>query len=522
MSTPVPPPPPARRSPFGESAPMPAPAGTGVPGSVPPPPPATPRPVEHKAPEPVQEPDPFEEELEDETAELLNEVAELEEHDEEFVTLTVEEPDNYTPPELIQPVKEPAVKENPVEETPVEDNQNIYARAAGAPQRPDAGQYHAPEQKEGIIFAPEVQQSAQALLDFIGDDECSEVLMNGPNEISRKVKGARFHCGEIMFGDASSYHDVINEVILPYCDTSDRIDGMNVLIEGQMELPSPSGRPPMLARVHIIAPPGVKYAKVTIAKKPRTDFTLDDMVSVGSLTREMAEFLKAIARGKATFVVAGPTGSGKTTMLQAMSHYFDPNDRIIVIEETPELRLPLGDVVYLRATLEKPGMSPSEVYTLAFWARQANRMRMDRIVVGETRGGEMAEWLIAANSGAEGSATTVHADSPRRTLDKILGLASSGRGSMGEDQLRKEIAATVDIVVQCSLIDGRHVITGIAEVVNTVTQQTGQILLSDIFTYDRAKQVHESRGRPSDGFITQLGNRGVPLNASWFRGVTPR
>jgi pilus assembly protein CpaF len=233
----------------------------------------------------------------------------------------------------------------------------------------------------------------------------------------------------------------------------------------------------------------------------------------------MAEFLKAVARGKSTFVVSGPTGAGKTTMLQAMSHFFDPNDRIVVIEETPELRLPLGDVVYLRATLERPGMNPSEIYSLAFWTRQANRMRMDRVIVGETRGGEMAEWLIAANSGAEGSATTVHADSPRRTLDKMLGLASRANGAMSEEQLRREIAATVDIIVQCALVDGRHIISGIEEIANTVTHQTGQILSNPIFSYDRGRGAHVVKGRPSDEFIARLGNRGVPLNASWFRGT---
>ena len=368
------------------------------------------------------------------------------------------------------------------------------------------------------VFPPHIQASAQALLDYIGDDECSEVLMNGPNECSRKIRGSRYHSPEITFETAQHYHDVINEVILGYCDTKDRIDGKTVLIEGQMELPSPSGKTPMVARVHIIAPPGVQYAKVTIAKKPRTDLTLDDMVQVGTMTREMAEFLKAVARGRATFVVAGPTGAGKSTLLQAMSHYFDPNDRIVVIEETPELRLPLGDVVYLKATLERPGMSLNDIYTLEFWAKQANRMRMDRVIVGETRGSEMAEWLVAANSGAEGSATTVHAESPRRTLDKMLGLASRASGSMSEDQLRREVAATVDIIVQCALIDGRHIVTGIEEVANTITQQTSQILSNPLFAYDRARGVHIVKGRPSDEFIAQLGNRGVPLNAAWFRG----
>lgn len=363
----------------------------------------------------------------------------------------------------------------------------------------------------------EVQAAAQALLDYISDNECSEVLLNGPGECSRKVRGVRYHCPEITFPDAATYHRVLNEVVLRYCDTNDRIDGHTVLIEGQMELPSGPGVAPMLARVHMIAPPGVQYAKVTIAKKPRIDLTLDDLAGGGMLTIDMSEFLKAIARGRATFVVSGPTGSGKTTFLQAMGHYFDANERIVVIEETPELRFPLGDVVYLRATLERPGLKTDEIFDLEFWTKQANRMRMDRVIVGETRGAEMAEFLVSANSGAEGSATTLHADSPRRALDKILALASRHTRAPSEEQLRREISATVDIIVQVGVIEGRHVVTGIEEVTSTVTAQTGQIQTNQLFTFDRTRGVHLAKGRPTDDLISRLAGRGVPLNPAWFR-----
>lgn len=370
---------------------------------------------------------------------------------------------------------------------------------------------------EEFTFSEEVEAAAHALLDFIGDDECSEVLMNGPNECSRKVRGVRYHCPEVLFGDAETYHAVLNEYLLPYCDTPDRIDNDTVIVEGQLELPGPPGRPPMYARVHIIAPPGVKYAKVTIAKKPRVEITLDDMAAGGSLSRDAAEFLKAVARGHKTFVVSGPTGSGKSTMLQAMTHYFDPNDRVVVVEETPELQLPLGDVVYLKATLELPGQDASDIYSLGFWVKQANRMRMDRVIVGETRGAELSEWLIAANSGAEGSATTIHAETPRRTLDKMLSLASKAYGSVSEDQLRREIAATVDIIVQVSLVDNRHIVTAVEEVSNTIANQTGQIQTNTIFAFDRSYGAHVVKGRPSDGFIASLAAQGIPISQTWFQ-----
>lgn len=366
-------------------------------------------------------------------------------------------------------------------------------------------------------LSPQALTSAQELLGLLGSDESSEVIINGPKEVLHKVKGQRFHVPSVDFGDPDTYHKVLNEVLLPYVDTAERIDGVNILVEGQMELPSgQQGVPPILARVHILAPPLVQFAKVTIAKKARYEFDLDAIASKGSMTPHMAEFLKAVAHSRLTFVASGPTGAGKTTLLQAMSRNFDQNDRVVVIEDTPELRLPLADTVYLTSTTAKPGLRPDDVVTTEWLVKAANRMRMDRVIVGECRGSEMAEWLIAANSGAEGSATTVHADNPRRALDKILGLATKSTTAGSETTLRREIAATVDIVVQAGLIDGKHIITHIEEVSNTVTS-TGLIATTTLFEYNRARGVHEVKGRPSDDLQSVMRQRGVPINMNWFR-----
>lgn len=370
-----------------------------------------------------------------------------------------------------------------------------------------------------IGLSLEGQQAANALLEMLGDDESSEVIINGPNEVLQKIKGQRYHVPSISFGDAETYHRVLNEVLLPYVDTAERVDGVNILVEGQMELPSGRpGVPPTLARVHILAPPLVSFAKVTIAKKARYEFGLDEIAAKGSMTTAMAEFLKAVAHGRLTFVCSGPTGAGKTTLLQAMSRNFDQNDRVVVIEDVPELRFPLADVVYLTSTAAKPGLNPEDVVTTEWLVKAANRMRMDRVIVGECRGAEMAEWLIAANSGAEGSATTVHADNPRRALDKILGLATKAPNSGSESTLRREIAATVDIVVQAGLIDGRHVITHIEEIMTGGRVEAGTFTTTTLFEFNRARGVHEALNRPSDALQAVLRQRGVPVNMNWFRG----
>jgi pilus assembly protein CpaF len=377
-----------------------------------------------------------------------------------------------------------------------------------------------PNEEQGKGLSEEARRAAMALLELIGDDESSEVILNGPNEVMCKVAGARYHVEEIKFEDAATYHQVLNEYLLAYTDTADRIDGVNMLVEGQMELPSDHpGRPPMLARVHILCPPLVAFAKVTLAKKARLDFTLDRLAGSGAMTLNMAEWLKAVALGRITIVVSGPTGAGKSTILQALTHHFDQNDRVILIEDTPELRLPIADTVYLCSTSLKPGAKPEDVVSTEWLVKAANRMRMDRIILGEVRGAEMAEWLIAANSGAEGSATTVHADNPRRALDKMLALATKSPTSGSESTLRREIAATVQLVIQAGLVDGRHRITHIEEISNQVRHETGVIASTTLFEFDRSVGRHVVRHRPSDDLMNLLRQRGISVNPSWFAGA---
>ena len=400
---------------------------------------------------------------------------------------------------------------------PVAPASSPFGAPSGMIPFPPSGQ---PNEEQGKGLSDETKRSAMTLLELIGDDESSEVILNGPNEVMCKVAGARYHVEEIKFNDAKTYHQVLNDYILPYTDTADRIDGVNMLVEGQMELPSGHpGMPPMLARVHILCPPLVTFAKVTLAKKARTDFTLDRLAESGAMTLNMAEWLKAAALGRITTVVSGPTGSGKSTILQAMTHHFDQNDRVILIEDTPELRLPIADTVYLCSTSLKPGTKAEDLVSTEWLVKAANRMRMDRIIVGEVRGAEMAEWLIAANSGAEGSATTIHADNPRRALDKMLALATKSPTSGSESTLRREIAATVQLVVQAGLVDGRHRITHIEEISNQIRHETGVIASTTLFEFDRSANRHVVRHRPSDDLMNRLRQRGINVSPSWFAGA---
>lgn len=363
------------------------------------------------------------------------------------------------------------------------------------------------------------KENAQRLLERIADDESSEVLLNGPNEIMFKVNGQRYYDKSIKFEDVDTYHTVINTLILFDTDTKERIGTTQHLIEGQLELPDydDPDAPALHARVHVLAPPAVKVAKVTIAKKAKKQFQIDDLAGRGAMSPQMASFLKAIGRGRATIVFSGLSGSGKTTLLEAMSYNFDENDRVIVVEDTAELSLPLADVVPLRSTSRKPGQDASSIVSLEWLVAQANRMRPDRIIVGEIRGGELVEFLSAANSGADGSMTTVHASSPRQTIDKMLSLAMKSGSAKNESSVLRDIASTVQIIVQMSLIDGgRHVISQIEEVTGTLVGNGTGIATAPLFQFDRSTQKFVAVGRPTDNLQRFLNQRGVALDNSWF------
>lgn len=217
--------------------------------------------------------------------------------------------------------------------------------------------------------------------------------------------------------------------------------------------------------------------------------------------------------------LAGGVAVHNSTLLEALSHHWDLDDRVIVIEDTPELAVHANDVVYLESYTPRPGEDPGRAVPLELLVRQTMRMRMDRVVVGECRGGEVLDWLIAANSGAQGSATTVHADTPRRAIDKLMRLASRSRDAAGvsETTLAKEIAATVDLVVQLGLVDGRHVVLTVEEVSNTVGANS-TVQTATLFAYDFTNGRHDAVNRPSDEFLGKLAARGAKVDlAPWQR-----
>lgn len=383
---------------------------------------------------------------------------------------------------------------------------------------------HAEDQDDTMIilqsaiqeFSEDLHPAIESFLALLDNDEVSEIVMNSHDKIGYKRSGRRL-IKQADFLNVETYHQFINEILLPLTDTEERIEGDNYLIEGQLTFPSTTpGEAPVVGRTHIITPPVVTAAKVTIAKKARVQYTLDDMYQSGSMSKNMMNFLKALSHGKATTVISGVSGAGKTTLIEAMSYHFDPDDRVVIVEDTPELRIPAGDVVSLTAKSSRPGMDEKDVVSMEWLVKATNRMRPDRILVGECRGGEFAEFLIAANSGADGSMTTIHASNPRLALDKMVSLAMKSATSKNESSVIRDINSTVQIIVQADIVDGKHVISRIEEISN-MQNSTGKINSATLFEYERHTQKFVARHQPSDELRMFLEQHGVEIPAVWFR-----
>lgn len=364
-------------------------------------------------------------------------------------------------------------------------------------------------------LSPADSRAAMELMNLLNDDEVTEIFLNSRDNVTFKKNGIRLLRREIQFSTIDAYHNVIDNLLLHYTDTAERLENTEHLIEGLLELPSENGGTPVYARTHVIAPPVKTEAIVSIAKKSKHIYSIDNLVHKGSMTPQMAAFLKACAKARVTMVYSGVSGAGKTTNLEALAQEFDPTDRIILIEDTPELRIPGQDVVSSTSSSMKPGMDISKRITMEWLVQQANRQRPDRIIVGEVRGPEMNEFLVSANSGADGSMTTLHATSARGAISKIISLCMYGDSAKAEEAILRDIASSVQIIVQLNIVDGKQVVSEIVELENAVRQ--GSVPMNTLYKYNRNTRRHEVAGRPSDALRDYMAERGVQVDMSWFQ-----
>ena len=345
------------------------------------------------------------------------------------------------------------------------------------------------------------------LEDLISDSTVSEIMVNGPNQVYVERKG-KLVLSDVKFQDEEHVRRIIDRIVTPL---GRRIDDSNPMVDARLKDGS---------RVNAIIPPlALCGSTITIRKFSDTPLTIENLMSFGSLSPEMAGFLEAGVRGKLNILVSGGTGSGKTTLLNVLSAFIPHDERIVTIEDAAELKLMQDHVVSLEsrpANLEGTG-----AITIRDLVKNALRMRPDRIVVGEVRGGETLDMLQAMNTGHDGSLTTAHANSARDALARIETMVMMSGMELPVTAIRQQCAGALDLIVQqARLRDGSRKITSICE----ITGMEGDIITTqEIFRYvvDGLDGNNKFIGHfESTGVVPQccdkVKSNGVEIDNSWF------
>ncbi len=348
---------------------------------------------------------------------------------------------------------------------------------------------------------------------LLSDPEISEVMVNGPYHVYIERAG-RIESSDARFVDATHLQRIIEKIV---SGMGRRIDESNPMVDARL----PDG-----SRVNaVIHPLAIGGPFLTVRKFAVDPLEEDDLIRFSTFTPNVADFLRRCVSGRLNVIISGGTGAGKTTLLNVLSGHIPSDERIITIEDAAELQLRQEHVLpleYRPANIEGSG----EV-TIRDLLRNALRMRPDRIVIGEARGGEALDMLQAMNTGHDGSLTTIHSNSPRDTLARIETMVLLSGIDMPIRAIREQIAAAVHLVVHLHRMrDGSRRVTHVTEVVG---MEGDIITLSDIFVFDYGRGVDE-RGRPlgvlrptgiRPGFSDYLADRGVVLPAELFEPPPP-
>ena len=304
----------------------------------------------------------------------------------------------------------------------------------------------------------------QALLD---DNDVTEIMVNGPKKVFVEKKGQLVKTN-VIFDDDDHVLRIIDRIIMPL---GRRVDADSPTVDARL----PDG-----SRVNaVVRPVAIDGPSITIRKFAKDKLKVEDLINFGSLTRSMAEFLQACVKARLNIIISGGTGSGKTTLLNVLSGFIPENERIITIEDAAELQLQQDHVMRMETKVaDADGLHAVPIRELV---KNSLRMRPDRIVVGEVRGGEALDMLQAMNTGHDGSLTTVHANTPRDAISRIETLVLMAGMELPIKIVRQQISSAVDLIVQQTrLKDGQRKVTAVTEVAG---MEGDIVVLSDIFKF---------------------------------------
>ena len=304
---------------------------------------------------------------------------------------------------------------------------------------------------------------------MLRDNTISEIMVNAPDTVFYEKEG-RLYLSPIRFRDSGHILRIAERIIAPL---GRRVDESSPMVDARLADGS---------RVNIIIPPvAPKSPTITIRKFRQDKMTIEDLISTGTLTRELAEFLRACIQVKLNIIISGGTGTGKTTLLNALSAFIPDDERIITIEDPTELRLQQAHLVSLEA--RPPSLEGKGEVTQRDLVRNCLRMRPDRILVGEVRGPEAFDMMQAMNTGHEGSITTIHSNSPRDALARVENMILMAGLDLPLRAIREQMVSALQAVVQIARMpDGTRKIITVAE----ITGMEGQVVtMQDIYRFDQ-------------------------------------
>ena len=309
------------------------------------------------------------------------------------------------------------------------------------------------------------------------DPEVSDILVNTSRQVYVERNG-KLEATPVIFRDDAHLLQIIDRIV---SRVGRRIDESSPMVDARL----PDG-----SRVNAIIPPlALDGPILSIRRFGRIPLTIDDLIRLTSLSREMADVLRAMVRARLNLLISGGTGSGKTTLLNCLSSFIPDVERILTIEDSAELQLQQPHVVRLET--RPPNVEGRGEVTQRELVRNALRMRPDRIIVGEVRGAEVLDMLQAMNTGHDGSISTIHSNSARDSLNRLEMMMQMSGFDLPMRAMRQQISLALDVIIQTSrMIDGTRKVTGVTEVVG---MENDTIALQDLFTFQRDGVDREGR-----------------------------
>ena len=347
---------------------------------------------------------------------------------------------------------------------------------------------------------------------FLTDDDVSEVMANRPEQIYVEKSG-KLVLTQARFDDEAHMMRIISRIIQPQ---GRRVDRAWPMVDARL----PDG-----SRVNAIIPPSaVDGPSITIRKFGSSPLSVEQLIRYGTLNQDMADFLKACVVSRLNIVVAGGTGSGKTTLLNILSGYIPNDERIVTVEDSAELQLHQTHVVRLETKPAEAEIADSKPVTIRDLVRNSLRMRPDRVVIGECRGGEALDMLQAMSTGHDGSLTTVHSTGPRDTISRLETLTLMAGMDLPLVVVRRQIASAIDLIIQIARFrDGSRKVTHVTEVQG---MEGDTITMQEVFRFNEegerdgkvVGQMEPCGVRPR--FEPRLKSHGFEFDSSMFMKET--